>query len=641
VKIQVDSLSEPTSGAGARKRGRRLAPQLAGRDPLAWVAVALVAIEAALASVDAAVPALSLVVLLLAPGLALSGLLPEGARRSWSATLAAAAPLGLAVSSIAIISASSAGVPVNGTVVRVLLAAIAVAGLLLPRTGRRDALNRTEALGLVGLVAAVGLGVILRQRIIGGSPVPGNDWAKYALYADEIRAQGSLLIDNPFWMLGVPFREDPGVPALYGAYLTLSDQPASVVMHGIAVVAVVQVTSVFALVRTLWGPAAAVTAAALWAVLPLNGTLLGWHGLANAAALALLPMVLLYAATVLRRELDVRAGVGAALVLVALAAAHRLSLAVGLTALGATAVAAGVMGGWRRVPGRGLAAVAAATVVISPGVLYDLIERNRTFGGTLGYRAYLPSKLDVGLLLRDLTIPFSVVAGIAVLSGLWRLRRDPRLVPLLALLTVVALLACSWVVHFPLYYTRMAYYLPLALVPLVAVAIWRIPRPRWLPVAAAATLVAYLGVVSFAQGDNVQRFYGFTNSASLKGLDAVASSLRPGEVVVTDRCWSFLSTWLLHTRTLPALDSSDIQPKAELPHAREARAIIAGTARGRALARRLGVRFLVVDPTCSDTRGNASQPPRLGRPFFVSGRLVVLELPARGPGAATRVDRAR
>src|SRR3712207_9548188 len=43
-----------------------------------------------------------------------------------------------------------------------------------------------------------------------------------ALPIYEIRRHGALLIDNPYWMLGVPFREDPGVPALYGAYLAMT-----------------------------------------------------------------------------------------------------------------------------------------------------------------------------------------------------------------------------------------------------------------------------------------------------------------------------------------------------------------------------------------------------------------------------------
>jgi hypothetical protein len=275
---------------------------------------------------------------------------------------------------------------------------------------------------------------------------------------------------------------------------------------------------------------------------------------------------------------------------------------------------------------RPLLVFAGVAIVISPGVVHDLVDRNRTFGGTLGYRNYLSSKVDLDLLVRDLTFPFSLIAAGAVLWAALALRQDRRLAPVLAVLVVVVAAAYAWVLHVPLNYTRMAYYLPLALVPIAAVAIWRVRRPRWGAPALALVLGGYLAAVSFAQGDNVKRFYSFANPASLRGLDAVTRTLRPGEVVVTDRCWSFLGTWLLHTRTLPALDPADIQPKAELPRARQAREVLSGSRRGRATAHQLGVRFAIVDPTCSDTRGRTATPPRVGRPVFVSRRLVVLQL---------------
>ncbi len=267
-----------------------------------------------------------------------------------------------------------------------------------------------------------------------------------------------------------------------------------------------------------------------------------------------------------------------------------------------------------------------AGALASPGVLYDLITRNNSFGGTLPYKDYLSSKLDLELLVRDLTVPFVAVAVAAVAVAIPAARRDRALIPLLSLLALTGALACSWLVHFPLHYTRMAYYLPLALVPLAAIALWRLPGRPAIAAGAAGVLAAYLCAVSFAQGDNVDRFYSFADAGSLRGLDAVAADLRPDEVVVTDRCWSFLSAWLLHTRTLPALDTADIQPAAELPFARRAHAVLAGTPRGRAVARRLGVRFVLVDPGCTDSDGNPTRPPRVGRPVFLSRRLVVLKL---------------
>jgi hypothetical protein len=171
----------------------------------------------------------------------------------------------------------------------------------------------------------------------------------------------------------------------------------------------------------------------------------------------------------------------------------------------------------------------------------------------------------------------------------------------------------------------MAYYLPLGLAPLVAVALVRVVPRRVSPVLAAGLLVA-MALAAWPQAARVRRYYAFTDQAALRGLDLVSARLRPDEVVATDRCWSFLATWLLRTRTLPALDPADIQPAAELPIAREAHAVVDDTPAGRAAARRLGVRFLVADPTCSSPDGRKLPPPRGATPLYVSSRLAVFAL---------------
>ena len=54
--------------------------------------------------------------------------------------------------------------------------------------------------------------------------------------------------------------------------------------------------------------------------------------------------------------------------------------------------------------------------------------------------------------------------------------------------------------------------------------------------------------------------------------------------------------------------------------------ILRGTPKGRELARRLNVRFLVVNPTCVSDNGKLERPPQLGTPLFVSDKLVVMKL---------------
>ena len=44
------------------------------------------------------------------------------------------------------------------------------------------------------------------------------------------------------------------------------------------------------------------------------------------------------------------------------------------------------------------------------------------------------------------------------------------------------------------------------------------------------------------------------------------------------------------------------------------------------LIERLGIRYAIVDPTCTRADGTASEPPRVGRPVYVSTRLVVLRI---------------
>jgi hypothetical protein len=598
--------------------------RLRGR-PLLAAGAALLALEASLAAVGLTWPALSILALALGPGLALLPLLPARVLDSPAASLAAVPALGIAATSSALTSVAAVGVELGPVSVRLTLAALVAVGLALPRSEPALRFGRVELFACPGAALALGAALIIQQRVIGDVPVPGNDWAKYVLYGAEIERQGSLLIDNPFWMLGVPFREDPGAPSLYGAFLLMTAHPPAALQQGIGLFALAQVLSLFALGRALWGPLAGVVAAALWATLPINYTLLGWHGVANAVALVLLPIALLYLAVLVWDGLRARDAAGFALVFVGLAAAHRLSLGVGLAAGALTLGLALVALPERMRLARSLALTAVFLVLLGSGVAYDLITRARTFGGTQEAEAYAATKIDLELLIRDLTVPF-VAATLAALVAVLVLRADRRpLIPVISLLAAVTALAVSWIVDFPLYYTRMAYYLPLAMVPLIAAATAALPRPA-VGGAVALMLVVVAGTSAWSEAGDVRRFYQFADAGSIRGLGHLRAALGPGEVVVTDRCWSFLSTWLLRTPTLPALDPTDIQPKAELPFARAAQAVLDDTPRGRAIVRRRGIRFALVDPTCVDAEGRRRRPPPAGRPLFVSRRLVVVRI---------------
>src|SRR5918994_4343613 len=104
----------------------RLTAHTRAHRPLWAAAVAVVVGELALAAVGVEAASLS-IALLLAPGLALAPLLPERTRRAPLAVLAAAPALGVAASSVALISVASAGATLNPWVVRGVLAGIVLA----------------------------------------------------------------------------------------------------------------------------------------------------------------------------------------------------------------------------------------------------------------------------------------------------------------------------------------------------------------------------------------------------------------------------------------------------------------------------------------------------------------------------------
>ena len=582
-------------------------------------------VEALLAVFGARLGPLLVIVLTLAPGLALLPLLPEACRRSPLASLAASPILGAAAVSVAITTLAATGLDLTGFTVRLVPLALVLVGLFALNGGEPSLrFERPDLLGALGLAGAVAASVVVHDQIIGGSPVPGNDWAKYLLYADEIRRQGSMLIDNPYWLLGVPFREDPGVPALYGSYLIGAGGNAAVLMHGIWVFAVMGVLSMYALVRSLWGETAGVFAAFFWAVAPVTGDILGWHGLANQGALAVMPLVLLYVAVLLSDGLLRREAIGLGLLMVALAGMHRLSFAVTVATIGICVLAGLAMKERKRIL-TGVLTAAVAALALGIGVAYHLIDRSRTFGGTQGFDAYESQKIELDLVARDLTYAFTGLAILGVLGAIWWVWRDRRLIPVLALFVVIALLSYSWVVEFPLAYIRMVYFVPVALMPLAAYLIARLPG-RYTGLLVGGAVVVAMAIPAWGQTDNVRLFYTFATPASLKGLDYVEERIAEDEVVVTDRCWSFLATWLLHTRTLAALEPADIQPKAEVPRAEQAREILAGTPEGQRLARELGVRYLIVNPECTDVEGRPIGTPLIGGPVFVSRRLVVIDL---------------
>lgn len=602
---------------------------------LALAAVTFIAGAALFRVAFGHVPSLVAIGSIVAPGFAAGAILPSELRRppiSWLL----APPLGFAITSILLITASGLGLPLTDAVIYALLAAACAAGLAAAvrfSDSAPDLQLRARAAAApeipILLAGAVLLGIGLEARAIGGSPLPGADWAHYLLYSTEIGRHHGLLLDNPYWMLGnSPFAEDPGAPSLYGAYLILSGHGVGLLYHGIWVFAVLGILTTYIFVRTLFGDTAGVVAAAVCAVAPLSQNILTWHGLANVYAIMYIPLILLAAGMVLRGRGSTRWSAYLALFLVALVAGHRLSFLITIVAL----LPLGVLALTRalketlRFGLRTLLFVAA----IGFGVAIYLLRQTSSLGGLQSYKAYLPTKIDsatLEMVANYLSWPLIVAAagGAGVVLLRKRLREDPAAYIPVVFLAALMLLGYAWVVHFPTEYSRVIYYLPLPVATLIAIGLTGLPR-RAVPAALAIgiVLVAWVAPLSYSRAGEARRFFTFVDPGSERGLAYLSRKLEPGEVVAADRCWSFLASWELKQRVLGGLDPSLSLAGSEAGPASVARRILVGSRRSVALAERYDVHYALIDPLCTDEKGRPPAVPAHGFPVFESTHLVVI-----------------
>jgi hypothetical protein len=579
---------------------------------------------------------LAFLALVVAPGLAVVPLLPSQLS-SPSIRVAAVPILGLAVSSISIITLSAVGVPLTATSIRLLLLALTIVLFVGSLSARVRPIQRVTRLSfsevgtLVLLAAAACLAVTLESLVVGATPLPGQDWGHYLLYADEIRKQHSILIDNPYWMLGgLPFPDDPGMPSLYAAFGLLTDDHTAVLVQGIWVIAALGVLAVFICAAVLWGRVAGLIAAGLYAAVPMNLDMLAWHGLASIYGLALLPLILLGLAMGLRGHLDRRWAAFLAIAFIALAAAHRLTFMIAFTAFALTAVCL-LVRNWRASI-HFLSWTAAFSLTIGGGVIVELIHQKVAIGGINDdFHKFLSTKVDWTLTGRDLTTAFGVTGALALAALLLAppIRRDPARLVFVALFLGILGFSYAWIAHFPWAYNRAPYYLPLLLSVAVGAA-WAASLPRWTLIGAVALIVT-MSADARDLAPVYRSFYGYANRGSLTGLEYVKKHSGSNEVVVTDTCWGFLSPWLLGEQVIAAQDPELIFPKAEVGPAETARRILYGGPTGAILAQRLNARYALIDPLCTHQTGTPVAPPDVGRPVFASTRLIVLDLRAGRP----------
>ncbi len=569
---------------------------------------------------------------MVAPGFAIAALLPTELRAAPISWLLAP-PLGFAITSILLITASGLGLPLTDATIYALLAVACVAGLVASVRFSRSAPElRLWARAVAApevpilLAGAVLLGVGLEARAIGGSPLPGADWAHYLLYSTEIANHHGLLLHNPYWMLGdAPFAEDPGVPSLYGAYLILTEQGAGLLYHGIWAFAVLGIITTYVFVRTLFGDVAGVIAAAVCAVAPMGLNILTWHGLANVYAIMYIPLILLAAGMMLRGRDSLRWSGFLALFLVAVVAGHRLSFLIVVVALLLLSVLS--LARAPQATARFILRTLLFAAAVGFGVAIYLIRQSSSLGGLQSYRAYLPTKINSGTLeivTNYMSWPLIVAAagGAVIVLACKRLREDPAAYVPVGLLAALLLVGFSWIVHFPTDYSRVIYFLPVPVAALIGVGLAAIPRRVGLVL--GILLVALIAPLSHTRAEEARRFFSFVGPGSERGLALLSRRLEPGEVVAADRCWSFLASWELKQRVLAGLDPSLSLAGSEVGPASIARKILVGSRESVELAERYDVRYALIDPICTDERGRPPVVPAHGAPIYESTHLVII-----------------
>jgi hypothetical protein len=616
-------------------RLRRIGSYLSASDPLVrqpWVVPALLGLgilvaERAAALFGASSALLALGTVLVAPGAAASPLLPKEFA-GLATRVAITPPLSLMLSSILLVSMGATGVPLNSNTVWAGLFALVLAAVLLSALlrGTRESAGVTglEVGYLIVLAAALCAMLAFQTRLVQDGLFSGEDWGKYMLYINEIVRHHSLDLTNPFWMQGVPFRDDPGAPALGAGYLLLCDCATASSLPIIWLFSLCVALAIFAAARVLWGLRAAAVATVVYAVTPMTFDMLAWYGLANTLALVFLPLCMAAVGMMLRGDESWCWSVLLGLGLVAMGAAHRLSLLLTLVALAFIFV---IFVFIRAVPTIILTArTAILGLIVGAGVIVDGVDRASGGHGVQTYSAYAVTRIKWSFVVRDLTWPF-LIAGLAGLTllAIRAMRRNDgaAVVPVMFALALLAV-GYSWLVHIPVAYGRITFYLPVVLALAVGAA------SGWLRAPLALLIVVGVVITMAIQTDRLipgfRGFYSYATPAALHGLSHVEATTTRRDTIVTDACWAFLSEWLLQRRTLAALDRSQILFAEELAPAQRARRILDGGRDGSRLARTLGVRYALVDPRCTHDTGVPYAPPKAGRPVFLSDRLVVLDL---------------
>jgi hypothetical protein len=447
----------------------------------------------------------------------------------------------------------------------------------------------------------------------------GTDWGHYLLYADEVAAQHRLLIDDPFaGEQGRIFADPPAVGAVYGSARLLDGVSAWSLTSGIVLISALTVLSVYAAAAVLWRTAAGLIAAGTYAVAPIRLDPMYWHGLGTTLAVLFLPLVVLALGLLYRGARGWRYVLFLAFALVSVGAAHSTTAIVVAAAILAAPFVdlcvrlaarwreprSAVHGWWNDGIVKPVASAVVLACVLGAGVIAHLVVQGHDLGRPVSYTSLGPDWFNRAAIegyYGRFFVAVSLFALALVLTSR-RLRRDPALLAVASLLLACVAVSQLWRLHVPFEYRRVVYYGGVGLALLFGVAFLR-RRPNVVWIACFVLVLVFMARTSVGLRLPERVFRTEPRDPAVSGLmefrRRLDGGLLPDGRIVSDACLHFAVPFLVRRPTLPAFSERQVGFVDRLPLAREAATILAGNRGGPALARRLGVRYVVADPECA------------------------------------------
>jgi len=556
--------------------------------------------------------------LVLACGISMLPFLPRELERV-SVRVSVAPALGVVVFAVLVTTLSTFGIALTEVSIRLGAAGLVSALALLHGLGTRSRpADRRDWVALGALVCVFAFALSSAWDIVGPFPPPGVDWGHYLLYADEVAAERKLLVEDRFsGEEGRLFADSAGIGALYGGALIIDGVESTRLAYGVIVLSALSPLTVFGAGAALWGVGAGLVAAGAYAVSPIHMDPIRWHGVGTVLALAYVPLIVLALALMYRGAREWRVSVLLGLGVLGVAVTHStttyvvvflLCLALVVDAVRYVAVrrfAGAPLAWWRDGIARPLVLGLAFASVCGAAVLVHLYSQAANLGSPVSYRQFEPDWLSWPVIEDYYSLVFlgmvAISFGLALSSR--SLRGDPAFLALVALATACVLVGELWRLEIPFEYRRVVQYLGIGMALLVGAASLRLRRSLWTAVAYVA-LFAYLAHLSVgfrlperiltertAKGTSAQELIRFRERID-------RGELPDTRLVVADECVNFIVPYLLRRPTIVGFEPWQVGFETRVPLAERAQAVLAGGARGRRLAQRLGVGYVVANPAC-------------------------------------------